>query len=74
MTATGELLGMGIGTLLGYGLAFLVNCAYKYFTGKSIPSPYLMGITTVICSAGGLLACAHGIAKNHEREELSLPR
>ncbi len=74
MQATGELLGMGIGTLLGYGLAFLLNYAYRYFTGENSPAPYLTSITAVVCSAGGLLGFAYGMAKSYEREELSFPR
>jgi hypothetical protein len=72
MHATGELLGMSLGALIGFGFAHLINSAYKHFSGIDIPTAHLTRIAAVICFAGGLLSLAYGIAKNYEREELQL--
>lgn len=60
-------LGMGAGTLAGAGAAHLGNKAYKHFTGKNIPLPYLATAVPVLGAGFGL---AYNLAQAHQLEEM----
>lgn len=60
-------LGMGAGTLAGFGGAHLANKAYKHFSGKDIPNPYLMAAVPIL---GGGLGMAYNLAQAHQMEQM----
>jgi hypothetical protein len=60
-------LGMGVGTLAGFGGAHAVNAIYKHTSGKSIPIPYLTAAAPII---GGGLGLAYNLAQAHQIEAM----
>lgn len=63
----GGALAIGAGTLAGAGAAHLGNQAYKHFSGKNIPIPYLAAAAPVL---GAGLGLAYNLAQAHQLEEM----
>jgi hypothetical protein len=57
----------GLGTLAGGGAGMLADKAYKHYTGKRIPLPYLAAAAPVI---GGGLGLAYNLAQAHQMEQM----
>jgi hypothetical protein len=60
--------GMGLGTLIGAGVAHLVDLVYQYFNeGRRIPERYLLMASPILV---GILSLAYSLAQGYQLEEM----
>lgn len=60
-------LGMGVGTLAGFGASHLADKAYQHYTGQPIPSKALLAAVPIL---GGGLWLAYNLAQTAQQKEL----